>query len=225
MTQQSIAPRAGETSERPSDEDVDVSDPGTPRRFPWRAALALWLCVPVVVGAYHAGPGQERLVDDRAGQVLAEAQAALAAGDTDRAKALLAEAKELIPADDLHAQRRIQLEAAKVGMQCGGLPESRESLDQLVDALEDDPQADPQLAREARQALASAQFYMTWLMRLEGLERAEWEPEIEAARQNYRLLAEEAGDDRYAREQDLAAAIRLQRMDLDELMGLPLPNQ
>ena len=199
--------------------------PELPRRFPWKAALAVWLSVPLVVGAYHAGPGQERLIADRAGDRLARAQEALAAGDTARAKALLAEAASLIPASDVAAQRRIALESAKAGMQCGGLPESRDALAQLVDAIVADPQADPQLAQEARQALASAQFYMTWLMRLEGLEREVWEPEIEAARQNYRLLAEAGGPGREAREKDLAAAIRLQRMDLDELMGLPLPNQ
>ncbi|MEZ6185312.1 MAG: hypothetical protein R3F62_09930 [Planctomycetota bacterium] len=196
-----------------------------PPRFPWKLALAGWLCLPVIGIAYHAGPGQDRLVDDRAGLLLASAQEALGAGDTQRAQELLAEAATLVPPGDLAAQRRIELESAKAGMQCGGLPDSRERLGRLVDALTQDPDADPALTREARQALASSQFYMTWLMRLEGLERAEWEPEIEAARQNYRLLAEAEGDDRAAREKDLAAAIRLQRMDLDELMGLPLPNQ
>ena len=122
--------------------------PELPRRFPWKAALAVWLSVPLVVGAYHAGPGQERLIADRAGDRLARAQEALAAGDTARAKALLAEAASLIPASDVAAQRRIALESAKAGMQCGGLPESRDALAQLVDAIVADPQADPQLARE-----------------------------------------------------------------------------
>ena len=43
-------------------------------------------------------------------------------------------------------------------------------------------------------ALASAKYYLTWLMRLEGKTRAEWEPEIDGSRQLYRLLAEKARD-------------------------------
>ena len=83
---------------------------------------------------------------------------------------------------------------------------------------------------DARGALANAQYYTTWLMRLEGLSREEWEPEIEASRQNYKLLAEhaeEAGDEAAAEQarSDLESSIRLARMDLDELQGLPLPSQ
>jgi hypothetical protein len=71
---------------------------------------------------------------------------------------------------------------------------------------------------------------MTWLMRLEGKSRQDWEPVIEAARQSYRLLAEQsgAGDDgeAHARDlQDLESAVLLARMDLTELQGLPLPSQ
>ena len=71
---------------------------------------------------------------------------------------------------------------------------------------------------------------LTWLMRLEGLGREAWEPEIEAARQNFKLLAEQAekSGDRVAaqmRKEDLESAIRLARMDLSELQGLPLPSQ
>ena len=71
---------------------------------------------------------------------------------------------------------------------------------------------------------------MTWLMRLEGLSRDEWEPEIESARQNYRMLAETAessGKSEQAKKQreNLEASIRLARLDLTDLQGLPLPNQ
>ena len=47
---------------------------------------------------------------------------------------------------------------------------------------------------EAREAYANAQYYWTWLMRVEGYTREEWEPEVEVARQTYRLLAERADD-------------------------------
>jgi hypothetical protein len=67
-------------------------------------------------------------------------------------------------------------------------------------------------------------------MRLEGAPREEWEPEIEGARQTYKLLAgqaEERGQDELGARlrQDLESAIRLARMDLTELQGLPLPSQ
>jgi hypothetical protein len=78
--------------------------------------------------------------------------------------------------------------------------------------------------------MANAQYYMTWLMRLEGLGRDAWEPEIESARQTYKLLAEQAeqrGDTPAAKthQEDLESAIRLARLDLSELQGLPLPSQ
>jgi hypothetical protein len=71
---------------------------------------------------------------------------------------------------------------------------------------------------------------MTWLMRLEGLGAQEWEPEIESARQTYRMLAEQdeaKGDQESARKhrEDLESVIRLARMDLGDLQGLDLPKQ
>ena len=89
--------------------------------------------------------------------------------------------------------------------------------------------ANPKLTEEVRSTLANSQYYMTWLMRLEGRSREEWEPEIEASRQNYRLLAEKSktdGDTKFERHQkDLESAIRLARLDLKDLQGLPLPSQ
>src|SRR5262245_36312584 len=72
-----------------------------------------------------------------------------------------------------------------------------------------------------------SQFYTTWLMRLEGRDRKEWEPEIEAARQNWRLLAEQAGDEKEAatHRSDLESAIKLSRLEIEDLQGLPLPGE
>ncbi len=124
----------------------------------------------------------------------------------------------------------IRVERAKADMLAHRLPEAHAELQALSDELERDAAADPQLRAEARSALANSQYYMTWLMRLEGLSRDVWEPEIEAARQNYRLLAEQAeaaGNTAAAslHEHDLESAIRLARLDLSELQGLPLPSQ
>jgi hypothetical protein len=110
------------------------------------------------------------------------------------------------------------------------LPEANAALRDLVDQIEDDKTAEPQLRDEARDALANAQYYMTWLMRLEGLGAQEWEPEIESARQTYRMLAEKdeaKGDQESAHRhrEDLESVIRLARMDLGDLQGLDLPKQ
>ena len=58
----------------------------------------------------------------------------------------------------------------------------------------------------------------------------EWEPEVESARQTYRMLAEQAeerGDKTSAdkHREDLESTIRLSRMDLAQLQGLDLPKQ
>ena len=110
------------------------------------------------------------------------------------------------------------------------LPEANAALKELVDQLQADKSADPRLRAEARSTLASSEYYLTWLMRLEGLGAADWEPEIESARQTYRLLAEEAdarGDTDAAKKhrEDLESAIRLSRMELAQLQGLDLPKQ
>ena len=62
---------------------------------------------------------------------------------------------------------------------------------------------------------------------LEGLDRKVWEPEIEAARQNWRLLAEQAGTaaEKTLHQEDLEAAVRLARMEMADLQGLPLPSE
>ena len=203
-----------------------------------------WLLLPVAAGAYHYGPGQERVAADRAaeaaerGAELAREAAAIQARDGDlpakgtwfEAEAAFAEALDLLPAGRLAEARALRLERAKAQMMISKLPDARRDLAALVEELLEDPAADPELVADARGSLASAQYYTTWLMRLEGLPREEWEPEIEASRQNYKLLAEragQAGDEAAAAQarEDLESSIRLARMDLDELQGLPLPSQ
>ncbi|MBV9122063.1 MAG: hypothetical protein JO112_01725 [Planctomycetes bacterium] len=135
-----------------------------------------------------------------------------------------------MPPGKVRESHRIRLERDQAQMLAHKLPEARKDLEGLVEELKADPAQDSQLLAEARSALANAQYYMTWLMRLEGQPREEWEPEIEAARQTYRLLAEQADDrgdgeaGRHCRE-DLESAVRLARMDLSDLQGLPLPSQ
>ena len=190
----------------------------------------VWLMLPVGVAAYHYGPGQERLRLDDASALLGEADRYAAEKQWAEAVAKYDEALRQLPPERIREARAIRLERAKVQMLAKQLPAARGELETLVDELNEDPKADRALLAEARATLANSQYYMTWLMRLEGLAADEWEPEIEASRQTFRLLAEEAaakGDEKMAakHKQDLESAIRLARLDLAELQGLPLPSQ
>lgn len=202
--------------------------------------LSMWLLVPVAGASYHFGPGQDQLLLDEAARCIAEAEehATLAAGlsitgdeDGARDEWALAEvayetALKNLPTDRVAERRRLRLEHAKCRMFVSELPEANGELRTLVDELVADADADPVVLREARLAYANSQYYMTWLTRLEGAGREDWEPRIESARQTLKLLADQAqGDDLVRIQEDLEATVRLARMELDELQGLPLPSQ
>lgn len=221
--------------------------------------LFLWLLIPVALGAYHYGPGQDRLRADRAAAAVERAQEATklaretAAKEGDEAarpiwadaESAWSEALDLLPPGTGAEQRALRLERAKAQMFLSKLPDAEHELESLVSEIGADPKADAAEMRSAREALANAEYYMTWLMRLEGAPREEWEPKIEASRQNYKLVAEEAavtshcgtcsaeandksGDVQTASvraAENLEAAIRLERMSLSDLQGVPLPSQ
>jgi hypothetical protein len=202
------------------------------------------MLLPVIAGAYHWGPGQERLRDDRIEAAIEHAKlAALVARTTGALKgdaaakslwsdadAAYGEALDLVGDKHADVARALRLERDKAQMLCSKLPDARHDLEQLVDDLQADPNTDPALLNDARGSLANAQYYTTWLMRLEGAPREEWEPEIEASRQNYKLLAEQSEHSATPEAtkkiaEDLEAAVRLERMNISELQGLPLPSQ
>lgn len=189
-----------------------------------------WLLIPVVVGLWHYGPGQEQVQLDTAAQILARADQCVAAEDWAGAVNQYDEALRLLPANKVLEQRRIRLEKCKAQMLASQLPDAHAELGALIEELQSDPATPADLLAEARSTQAQSQYFMTWLMRLEGQPRELWGPEIEAARQTYRLLEEQAesdGDSTAAKknQEDLESAIRLARMDLSELQGLPIPSQ
>lgn len=209
-----------------------------------KLAFVVWLMLPLAAGAYHWGPGQDQLRLDQAGELLDQAGHAVdSAQQFDSASNDLAaqaewalaaqyygEALTLLPAERVAERRRVSVELAKSQMNCSKLPLANASLRGLVSELAADAQADQVVLADARRSLASSEYYMTWLARLEGKSREEWEPRIESARQIYKLLAEQslACNDEAALQRDqhdLEAAIHLARMDLTELQGLPLPSQ
>lgn len=192
--------------------------------------IVAWLTLPVIAVAWHYGPGQEYLQLDQTNDLLKQADAAVKADDQARAVELYDDALKSLPSGNEKIARQIRLEKDKALMLCRRLPEAYVDLHGLVDELQNDKSSDPKLLADVRSTLAGCQYYATWGMRLEGLAREKWEPEIEASRQGYKLLADQAestGDGVAAKKhrEDLEAAIRLERLSLDELQALSLPKQ
>lgn len=192
--------------------------------------ILCWLTLPFMAWAYHVGPGQQKMRLDDAGSLLRQASYAASEQDFENAKTLFSQALAKLPEDRKAEGYAIRLALAKTQIDTDQLPEARAALESLLEEMENDSLAEPSLIDQTRDSLANAQYYMTWLMRLEGKPAENWEPEIEASRQHYRLLAEKAeavGDEKelQARQHDLEAAIRLARMDLADLQSLKIPSQ
>ncbi|QDU56535.1 hypothetical protein [Aeoliella mucimassa] len=194
------------------------------------ALLLAWIAVPVGFAFYHFGPGQDAVQNELAGLELRKASLDSSNERWAAVDASCSAALETLETDLPEVEQRIRLERAKARMLSQQLPAAYDDLTSLLDELEKSESADAKILTETRAAMASAEYYLTWLMRLEGEPREHWELEIESARQTYRLLAEEAkesGDEKAAEQytEDLEASIRLARMDLTELEALDLPGQ
>jgi tetratricopeptide (TPR) repeat protein len=189
--------------------------------------LTVWLLAALGVGVYHLSAGEQKLKLDRANELLRDADTAGLRGDYTEAISLYDQAMASIPAERKEEHRKIRLEKAKAQMLASKLPEAHADLKILVDELTADATTDPKLLADARSTLGNAQYYTTWLMRLEGLGEEEWLPEIDAARQTYKLLVEQApsAETKTQATEDLEAAIRLARMSLNDLQAMPLPKQ
>jgi precorrin-3B methylase len=74
-----------------------------------------WLMVPVIFGAYHYGPGPERLRLDDAARVLAEADRLAAAEQWQSAVTKYDEAQALLPEGRVDDVRRIRLRVRAQG--------------------------------------------------------------------------------------------------------------
>lgn len=192
--------------------------------------LLTWLALPIGGVAYHYGPGQDRMLLDEVATLVASAERAVEQEDWSTAVERYDGALKQLPAGHNATAQCLRLERCKAQMNNSQLPIAQKDLSALVDEVAADATSDPALVRDSRRALASAQFYMTWLLRLEGKGREEWEPQVEAARQNYRLLAEQADAAGASKEatrhtEDLEATIKLARLEIQDLQGLPLPSQ
>lgn len=189
--------------------------------------ITIWCLLPIGLAAFHFGPGQELLKFDHAEAQLAKARQAVADEEWSVAVEAYQDALSKLPKEEKQLAFQIRLETAKAMMLNKQLPAARNDLATLVMDLDGDQSASGDLRDNARSALANARYYMTYLMKLEGLPDTAWEPEIEAARQEYKLLATTAKNSELAQRSadDLESAIRLARMDPAELYGLPIPSQ
>ena len=75
--------------------------------------LGGWLLVPVLMGAYHYGPGQRRMELDQTQDALSAARKSVQAKHYDVAVKQFSEALAAIPSDQVAEARRIRLERAK----------------------------------------------------------------------------------------------------------------
>lgn len=193
-------------------------------------AVLVWCLVPLVALGYHYGPGQQSLALDQVDTSLHHAKVLSEEQDYDAAIAKLNESLEKLPAEKYEEAARIRLERARLQMLNHQLPEAFNDVQALVDELAEKPNVDPKLLADAQATFANSQYYVTWLMRLEGRSRDDWEPQIESARQIFRQLAESAkanGEEEVSTQhcEDLEASIRLARMDVGDLQGMPMPKQ
>ncbi len=192
--------------------------------------IVAWLFLGLGLAIFHFGPGQHQVEIDRIAAVLNTARSSVDAGQYADAVNGFDEVLTSMPPEKVTESRAINLEKAKAQMMAAQLPESRQLLERLLAEVTADETVDVRFESEVRAALASSQYYTTWLMRLEGLPEEQWKPEIEAARQQYTQLTKIAdqvndADLQTRSHEDLESAIRLARMDISELQGLPLPNQ
>ena len=192
--------------------------------------IVAWLFAGLGGVIYHYGPGQEKLEVDRISGLLRQARHSAEKMEFIKAVDLFDEALGEMPSDKTAESRVITLEKAKAQMMASQLPKARASLESLLSEVRTDEESDPAFVADVQATLANSQYYMTWLMRLEGQPEEMWMPEIEAARQHYAQLTKDAkklGDDKLMKTslEDLESSIRLARMDLSELQALPLPSQ
>ena len=189
----------------------------------------LWLLIPVGLIAYHYGPGQLKSQRDRAARHLSLAKEAEARDDWKAAFDAYGKALHELPDVDKDARLMTRLSQAKTRMYIGELPEAMEDVENLLSDAATET-GNRTLKDQIRSTAGSMHYWVAWLMRLEGAETAEWTEQTEAARQHFRMLSEDSiarGDAKAAEghEQNLEATIRLARMDLSELKGLPLPKE
>ena len=192
-----------------------------------RLAWVVWALAPVGVAALHLGPGQCLMKRDDAGEHVRDARLAAAGEDWTTAAARYAEARELLPEASESERLRLAVAEAKARVEAGDFLQAATQFEELIARQEATAAPDERVLKELRAQLGEVAYLTGWMMRVEGATADEWKPETEKARQQFRLLSEMKPDDADAEgfKQNLEAAIRLEQMDLSELLALPLPKK
>src|SRR5215204_3140934 len=94
--------------------------------------ITAWLLVPILVLAFHYGPGQKRMVGDQVAEKIKAAQLAEQEEDWATAVTGYAEALSLLPADQKVARYKLQLAHANARMYSGQLPEAMIEMEGLL---------------------------------------------------------------------------------------------
>jgi hypothetical protein len=195
--------------------------------MPPRLTFYSWLLAPVALLAYHFGPGQTNLQRDEASAQIALAEKAESQDNWAAATQAYALALVKIPPSEVKLRSQVKLAHAKARMYSGEIIEAIAEMRGML--AENAPEGgDARISEEVRATLGAAEYYAAWLMRLEGAPADDWSVVADSARQNFRLLSENqadpAGGESIEYQENLEATIRLARMDLSELRGLPLPK-
>jgi hypothetical protein len=115
-------------------------------------------------------------------------------------------------------------------IRAGKIESGVSDLEDLVESLTTDNGTDSQLARDAREELATGYYYKARLMRMAGAKGPEWREVSAKARQNFRYLAEsgkERGEspemlENYQKNVELV--LNLEQSAASELEAKPLPK-
>ena len=189
--------------------------------------IFLWALAPVALLAFHFGPGQAGIAREEAKTNIQAALDFEAGEQWQQAIDSYNDALAALPDSETAKRHQLQLARANARTHVGELPEAMLAMEHLLD--ETAKSSDKALEKKVRSSLANAQYHIGWLMRLELAEKKEWMEPLEKARQNFRLLAEQA-DKTGAKasenhQKNLEAVVRLARMDLSEVQALPLPKK
>lgn len=124
--------------------------------------IVFWLLLPVVVMAYHYGPGQVRMTVDEAATELASGEQFAMEQQWEQAIEKFDRALQLLPEDKIAQMRQVRVAKAKAQMFAHQLPGAHRDLKVLVDEMTTDKLADQEVLKDARSSLANSQYYLTW---------------------------------------------------------------
>lgn len=189
-------------------------------------SILLWLLLPLPAVVLHYGRGQQWLARDHAGDFITQAQAAEQVGDWKLADERYLDAEKAVAKKDRSLKMRLELARVRCRFHLGEAVAAIDGADKLLDdpAMTTMP---PEFQNETRALAGRIHYYAAWVMRLEGAKRELRLEEAELARQNYRLLSEQSSDSTpaaRAQNEDLEAAVQLQRLSFTELIARPLPQ-